>query len=249
MNQKIGLLGSMMIVLLTACGPVSLSNTKTPETATMQTILPVETSAPLVTIIPDTPIITPIHPIKETLVPNVDAQPQEILPPTANPALMTQPQGDAAASQRLPALWFATQPGTPLALPNITYPDCSALSIGGQVFDQDGKPLKDIVVYLSGTYQGQDVVLATITGRAAYLGEAGYEFVLSGSLAESQGQLFLRLLSSNWDVASERIPVNTYADCTRSFVMVNFTQFLSGTLRTYLPLVPRASTSQPLSAP
>lgn len=76
---------------------------------------------------------------------------------------------------------YTLQPGTPVAVGGFVHSDlgCNWMGVGGQVFALDSTPVKQLVVELGGTMNGQAVSQLSLTGAATQWGPGGYEFTLA----------------------------------------------------------------------
>jgi hypothetical protein len=145
---------------------------------------------------------------------------------TETPAIGTTstPYPTADSSAHYP---FASK-GDPAPYANtIFHPDkdCKWQGIAGQVWDIQGRPLIGYRVHLWGYYNGKTVDLTTLSGGAqAWYGESGYEFVIGSSPINSTGKLSVELEDQSYMAISNKVTVNTYADCDKNLVLVNFQQ-------------------------
>jgi hypothetical protein len=137
---------------------------------------------------------------------------------------------------------YGLQPGTPAAVAGFVHSDlgCNWMGIGGQVFALDSTPVKQLVVELGGTLNGQPISQLSLTGTATQWGPGGFEFTLANHPIDSSGTLWMRLLDLNADPISNRIYFTTYSDCTKNTILVNLTQLVPNMgIQQYLPLVGR----------
>jgi hypothetical protein len=78
---------------------------------------------------------------------------------------------------------------------------------------------------LLGYYNGRAVDMTTLTGGAsAWYGESGYEFVLGDKPLDTNNTLALQLVDQAMMPISNRVILDTFADCARNLVLVNFKQ-------------------------
>ncbi|MHC1740701.1 MAG: hypothetical protein AB9897_06270 [Anaerolineaceae bacterium] len=158
--------------------------------------------------------------------------------PTASPTQMevtvTLPPGTTATpytvdnNAKNP---FASK-GQPATFANTLYhsnSDCNWQGIAGQVWDIQGRPLVGYILHLTGSYNGKSLdQKRTLSGGAqAYYGDSGYEFVLEiGSPPiDSTGLISIQLEDQSGSIVlSNKVTLNTYADCSKNLVMVNFQQ-------------------------
>jgi hypothetical protein len=121
---------------------------------------------------------------------------------------------------------FALQQGSPVAIPNVFYPDlgCSWSGVGGQVLDLSGGPVIGLTVRLYGSLNSQMIDQRTLTGVNQAYGDAGFEFKLGDKPVASQGTLYIQLLDQADLPMSDKIFFDTYDDCQRNLVVVNIVQ-------------------------
>ncbi len=116
----------------------------------------------------------------------------------------------------------------PIPMSNLVFhPDgnCSWQGVAGRVVDLQGRPVEGLAVHLSGTYNGTPVDMTTLTGGAqAWYGESGFEFVLGSKPVGSSGQLILQLADQGMVAISATVQFDTYAECDKNLVLINFRQ-------------------------
>jgi hypothetical protein len=125
----------------------------------------------------------------------------------------------AAADQSL----YVIQPGTPVAIQNFLNPEfgCSWSGIGGQVFDSTGVPVMGLIVKVSGSLEGEDILRYTITGNSPELGPGGFSVTLLDHPVSSAGKVFFQLLDINGVIKSAQISLNTFGTCEKNLLLVN----------------------------
>lgn len=150
------------------------------------------------------------------------------LPPTTTPVPET-PTPEAtyspAPTQKVDSKYpFVLQSDPSAIAASVLYPDrgCKWLGIGGQVLDVQGRPAAGISVQVGGNLNGRAVNLTSLTGLVQVYGLAGYEIPLAETPVASKGTLWVRL----WDQAglplSDKVSFETYDDCSRNLIVVNF---------------------------
>ena len=103
--------------------------------------------------------------------------------------------------------------------------NCSWQGVAGRVVDMNGSPQPNIRVHLRGVYNGKTIDLTTLTGLAAeWYGPSGFEFKLSEKAIDSTALLAIQLEDQSFLPISEQVIINTYADCTKNLILVNFKQ-------------------------
>lgn len=119
--------------------------------------------------------------------------------------------------------YFVVQKGTPIGLQNFAQVEsgCNWSGIGGQVFDRNGIPLKGLVIKLSGTLEGSQILSYAVTGGAQQFGPGGYLFSLSDHPVASNGLLRLQVLDVSGNQKTPPIQLYTYGDCERNLYLIN----------------------------
>lgn len=103
--------------------------------------------------------------------------------------------------------------------------NCSWQGVAGRVVDMNGNPQPNIRVRLQGIYDGKTVDLSTLTGLAAeWYGDSGFEFKLGDKALDSTALLAIQLEDQSLMPISDQVIINTYADCTKNLILVNFKQ-------------------------
>jgi hypothetical protein len=169
-----------------------------------------------------TPTVTPVP--TQTSTPTSE-------PPTATPeatALLAVPSPVAGATGSPPpaGVSFVLQPGGPIAIPNIGHPEagCGWMGVAGQATGLNNAPVLGLVVQLGGTLEGQALSPVTLTGTATQYGTGGYEFKLADQPVASSGDLWVQLLDQAGAPLSEKIYFDTFAECEKNLVLINFNQ-------------------------
>ena len=103
---------------------------------------------------------------------------------------------------------------------------CEWLVIAGQVWDLEGDPVKGLTLHLFGEVGGFEVDRYVLSGaeNAVVYGESGFEFAIEGLVVESSGTLFIQLIDINELPFSLPYALETYNDCQRNLILVNFKQ-------------------------
>jgi hypothetical protein len=142
------------------------------------------------------------------------------IPPTVTPSFTPTPTTTP--------LTFALQSGSPSYVTNFVHTGkgCNWSGVAGQVFDNDGNPLSNYVIKVTGKYKGVAVSLVAMTGMVSGTpyGPGSYEVVLGSSAVDSTGLLFIQLFDPNGKALTEKISFNTYADCKKNLAIINFKQ-------------------------
>lgn len=155
-------------------------------------------------------------------------RPTATLPPTDTPfSLVTEPpETPTPTSGGMP---FVLQSGSPVAIANIAYPElgCNWMGIAGQVFDLSGAAVPGQQVQLGGILAGVPVpggLMITLTGLAPQYGPGYYEFTLADKPTASKGTLWIQLLDQAGLPMSEKVYFDTYDDCQKNLIIINFKQ-------------------------
>jgi hypothetical protein len=142
------------------------------------------------------------------------------------------------AMYQMPPTIYIGQPGTPTAIENFIKPDlaCNWSGIGGQVFDLLGEPVSGLVIKVTGSLEGNPVLLLALTGGAFQLGPGGYLIEFTDHPFDSQGNLILELLDIAGQPISYKIPLTTLADCEKNLLIFNLVE-ISTENNIYMPLI------------
>lgn len=213
-------LGFLMIFL----DPYSEINPFPPPTLPPTLAFPTLTPTPL-GVLP--PTWTPL-PTKELTATNTP-RPTSTPFPTETPFSLFTPTETAEVSPT-PVLGmpYDLAPGSPVAISSVAFhPEagCNWMGVAGQVLDLSGAPISTgIVIQLSGVYGGTFVEKTSLTGIAPQYGLAGYEFYLGDKPIASNKTLWVQLLDQAGAPISEKIFFETYGDCERNLIFINFKQ-------------------------
>jgi hypothetical protein len=161
------------------------------------------------------------------------------VPPTPTP-IPTETSAQAQVSgDVVPDFRYTVQQGTPLGITNFLHPEagCNWLGVGGQAFKLTSEPALGLIAVVGGSLAGTTLNNSTVSGSASGLGPGGFEIALSSSPVESQGTVWIQLFDANGNSQSDRIFIDTYADCNRNLILVNFTEVPNFRTTHYLPLV------------
>jgi hypothetical protein len=133
-----------------------------------------------------------------------------------------------ATSQIAQGMPFEVSPGTPTGASSMLFhPEerCNWMGVAGQVFDLSGAPITGQVVMVGGFLEGKVVEIVTLTGLPTAYGANGfYEAFLSETPTASNGRLFVQLLDQAGLAMSDKVYFDTYAECERNLIFVNFKQ-------------------------
>lgn len=186
----------------------------------------VDTSTATPTIFPPTWTPTVSQQVPPTNTPEL-AMTSTPLPVEATPTIEATATSEASTiTPTLPAMPYSLR-GTPVAVSStIIHPDlaCNWNGVGGQAFDMQGAPIVGLTIQLGGSLEGKTVNLLSLTGTAVQYGPAGYEFSLGDHPAASNSTLWVQLLDQAGLPLSAKIYFDTYDDCTKNLVLINFRQ-------------------------
>lgn len=186
----------------------------------------------------------PTAPLNETPTPTeIQSTPTLAALPTdlPQPAETHTPENETPAEISVVTPWYLPQYQTPLTMPNFAHPEsgCNWMGIAGQVFDTQGNPTRNILVNVGGVLNGKAVDMLSMTGLATNYGPAGYESVLANAVNANTGTLWVQLYDLSGNPLSDKVQIDTYADCQRNLTLVNFVLKAApaGEYRIYLPVI------------
>jgi hypothetical protein len=123
---------------------------------------------------------------------------------------------------------YDVAPGSPVAISSAAFhPEagCNWIGVAGQVLDMTGAPVSTgVVIQLSGVFNGQFIEKTSLTGIAPQYGQAGYEFYLGDTPVASNKTLWVQLLDQAAAPLSEKIYFETFGECARNLIFINFKQ-------------------------
>lgn len=211
--------------LIILINPYSALNPFPPTPFPAAIVLPSPTPTPRI-ILP--PTWTP-EPTEEPTATNTP-RPTATLPPTNTPFSLVTPTlipltPSAKAQKSMP---FVID-GKPVPIANIAHPEqgCNWMGIAGQVKDIRGSAVRGQQVQLGGALTGSAIpgdFMLTLTGLAPQYGPGYYEFTLADHPIASKGALWVQLLDQAGLSMSEKIYFDTYEDCEKNLIVLNFKQ-------------------------
>ncbi len=102
---------------------------------------------------------------------------------------------------------------------------CQWMGVAGQAFDLKNSPVPlGIEVQLAGVLDGKPILITSLTGTATLYGLSGYEITLADKPIASRGSLWIRLVDQAGLALSDRVYFDTFADCSRNLIIINFKQ-------------------------
>lgn len=205
----------MIMVFLAACSmpsPDARQNNSTdftPEISSEETTFPTQV-----------PVKIEAPPVTEAVSPTLDIQPTILPSPTSTAS---------SVPSSVKPFPFQVQSGTPAGTANFVDPGagCNWLGVGGQVFESNERPVKGMIVEVSGVLNGEPVLLLTLTGSNTTLGPGGYQLKIADQPIESSKSLWIQLFDLNGNPKSDKVFFNTYggeAGCDKNLIVINFTQ-------------------------
>ena len=176
--------------------------------------------------LPSTTSSNPDHAISELQPsPTWTLTPTAVLTHTLSPTFTPQPTPTLTPT---PELLPFTLYGEPEAMSSSMLPqqklDCDWLVIAGQVWDLQGGPVVGLTLHLTGELGGTAIDHTVLSGSALAYGESGYQFALEGLVIDSVDSLFIQLVDSNGLFFSHPYALQTYNDCEKNLILVNFKQ-------------------------
>lgn len=155
-------------------------------------------------------------------------RPTATIPPTATLFSLVTPSPTATATEPTGGYPFQVQKGSPVAIANIYHPElgCNWMGVGGQAVDLSGGPVTGLIIRLGGAVPGIDLpeLVMNLTGVALNYGRGGYEFTLADRPIASKQTLWVQLLDQSSIPLSKKIYFDTYDDCSKNLIIINFKQ-------------------------
>lgn len=102
--------------------------------------------------------------------------------------------------------------------------ECNWTGVAGQVFDLQGRPVKGIRVWLKGTFDNKSIDYLGLTLESSPYGPSGFEFTLGETPKNTTEKLYLQLLDQAGIPISDRVYFDTFEDCDKNLVLINFRQ-------------------------
>ncbi len=119
---------------------------------------------------------------------------------------------------------YKAQDGTPIYLPHSE--GCGGLYIAGNVIDIHGNYIYFMIVRVGGTLVGEPLYTEdALSGSNKNYTDSGWEVKIADAPIDSTGTVFVELyMQGLTDPVSDLIIVDTYNDCNRNLIVVNFVQ-------------------------
>lgn len=168
--------------------------------------------------------LNPLPPIAPTEIPS--NTPTLEASGTETPTATLEPT--ATATVNVAASTFQIQEGSPVSLDaSVFHPElgCNFMGVAGQAFGQDGSPIADLQVHVTGTLDGQPVDKIGKTGAATQYGAGQYyEVQLANQPIASENTLQVTLLDASGSAISTPYSFSTTTSCQENLVLINFSQ-------------------------
>lgn len=185
-----------------------------------------------------TPSVTPTRPPTNTPLPTATSTPTVTPEPTETPTptetlsrsqMLTEEAMVTPSATNGPVgpYSYEVQSGNPVAISsNIMRPesDCKWLGVAGQVIGLDDAPVLGLRVQLYGSLHGRVKAITSLSGTVNRYGPAGYEITINDFPTETYHTLWLQLYNQAGGALSDKVYLDTTADCEKNLIIVNFKQ-------------------------
>lgn len=147
---------------------------------------------------------------------------------TATPVVTATPQPTAtvAPTATTSPYPFVRQLGSIKFIKNFAHPSagCDWQGYAGQVFDENGNPLMNYVVKITGKYNGNSVSLLGVTGAVSNdpYGPGGYEIVFGSSIHEALQTMSIQLFDPSGTAVSQKYLIDASKWCNENLTIFNF---------------------------
>ena len=206
----------VLVAAIPTLTPVVTPDPQATEDAAFPTLPPewTATHTPTATDTPEPATETPV--LEDTATVTVRALVTGTLSATITPGGPTP-----TATRTRSAFAYTLQNGSVTYLANfINGSGCSWFGLAGQAFGLDGRPIIGLTVHL----EGDGLSLDAITGSQPAIGPGGYEIPLGNHPIETSDLYTIQLRNNTGTALSDTIVVETFGDCSRNLVLVNFVQ-------------------------
>ena len=111
-------------------------------------------------------------------------------------------------------------------LQNFAHADqrCTWMGVAGQAFDISGDPIHNVVIIVEGFLGDDYIEEISLTGISTPYGPGGYEVVLDNQLVSSEESLYIQLYNLAGEELTNEFYFDTYADCSKNLIIINFQQ-------------------------
>lgn len=168
----------------------------------------------------DTPTvtITPV-PNTQTTVPSGTPRTATVTPTPTRTRRPGEPTPTRTAT-RAP-FNYVLQNGAATYLANfINSSGCNWWGIAGQAFDLNDRTVIGLTVHL----EGGGLSLDALTGSQPAIGPGGYEIPLGNHPVATDGTYHIQLRSNTGAALSDDLTIQTFGDCSKNLILVNFKQ-------------------------
>ena len=152
--------------------------------------------------------------------------PEIVNPATSTPLIVKTATPNTSQSTTTPTPSIILQTGSPAYIQNFVHTEegCAWLGVAGQVFDTKGKPINNLVVNVKGTLGSDTIDKIGVTGipEANFYGPGGYEIKIGDKPISTVNTLSINVLDLNGMILSKRVTFNTYSDCKKNLIIINF---------------------------
>lgn len=228
---------TMAIIMISGCSLIEATTPISPQQNTT------DTSTPASILMSDTPVSTEIT-LLDTATPVPIDNPALESVPTTTPTFTPVPPTATPTQTPTPIVIvypYNVQLGSPVYLTNFAHPDlgCNWMGVAGQVFNKHGDVVNNLVVEVYGKLGNQDILRLTLTGMTNTYGPGSYEIMLSSTPIPSKNTLFIHLYDLEGNLLTKPMPFETYGDCDKNLILINFNEGLMPGQGFYLPIILR----------
>ncbi len=186
---------------------------------------------PSITPIPTSPFATPAPTATFSVAPLVTDTPDQPTPTaiegTPIGTLSSGTVTPATPTAKVTAVYSFEIQGDPKAIDATLFDPnhgCTWMGVAGRAYDLQNGPVTKLEVQLFGILDGNLLSLTSLTGTSTQYGPSGFEFTLASKPVASNQRLWIRLVDQAGVPLSDRIFFDTFADCTKNLVVINFKQ-------------------------
>ena len=164
----------------------------------------------------------PVEPTKtNTAVPPKATNTATVVPPTPTKIVTSVPP--TPTKTLVP---FKIQPSSPVYLSNFAHPDdgCAWQGVAGQVFDERGDPVSNLIVKVTGYWDGKQVSLIGVTGMVSGkpYGPGSFEIILGAKALDTVDSLKIQVLNTDLYPLTYGFKFSTSSNCDKNLVIFNF---------------------------
>jgi hypothetical protein len=98
------------------------------------------------------------------------------------------------------------------------------MGVGGQIFDQQGKAVKNVIVEVNGRIGGKPYIGLSLSGTALAYGSGGFEIFLSSKPMDTKDNFWILLRDLQGRQLSYHLPFDTYAACDKNLILFHFVE-------------------------